>query len=95
MGVRNRGGRGLSYRPARLYIGWRNSFIGIDSGAPYMFKNTSSEDLHESWKKRRQKVHHPPAQNWFCRGGRMEKRGAETTLKEYMYREQTKWDIES
>jgi len=24
------------------YIGWRNSFLGIDSGAPYMFKNTSS-----------------------------------------------------
>jgi hypothetical protein len=25
------------------YIGWRNSFLGIDSGAPYTFKNTSSE----------------------------------------------------
>jgi hypothetical protein len=24
------------------YIGWRNSFLGIDSGAPYAFKNTSS-----------------------------------------------------
>ncbi len=24
------------------YIGWRNSFLGIDSGAPYTFKNTSS-----------------------------------------------------
>ncbi len=24
------------------YIGWRNSFIGIDYGAPYTFKNTSS-----------------------------------------------------
>ncbi len=23
------------------YIGWRNSFLGIDSGAPYTFKNTS------------------------------------------------------
>jgi hypothetical protein len=22
------------------YIGWRNSFLGIDSGAPYTFKNT-------------------------------------------------------
>ncbi len=22
------------------YIGWRNSFFGIDSGAPYTFKNT-------------------------------------------------------
>jgi hypothetical protein len=27
MGARNRGGIGLSYRPARLYIGWRNSFL--------------------------------------------------------------------
>ncbi len=43
MGARNRGGRGLSYRPARLYIGWRNSFLGIDSVAPYTFKNTGSE----------------------------------------------------
>ncbi len=25
------------------YIGWRNSFLGIDSGAPYTFKNTGSE----------------------------------------------------
>ncbi len=25
------------------YIRWRNSFLGIDSGAPYTFKNTSSE----------------------------------------------------
>jgi hypothetical protein len=25
------------------YIGWRNSFLGIDSGAPYTFKNTSSD----------------------------------------------------
>jgi hypothetical protein len=25
------------------YIGWRNSFPGIDSGAPYTFKNTGSE----------------------------------------------------
>jgi hypothetical protein len=24
------------------YIGWRNSFLEIDSGAPYTFKNTSS-----------------------------------------------------
>jgi hypothetical protein len=24
------------------YIGWRNSFLGIDSGAPYTFKNTST-----------------------------------------------------
>ncbi len=23
-------------------IGWRNSFLGIDSGGPYMFKNTGS-----------------------------------------------------
>jgi hypothetical protein len=26
------------------YIGWRNSFLGIDSGAPYTFKNTGSVD---------------------------------------------------
>jgi hypothetical protein len=43
MGARNRGGRGLSYRPARLHtVGWRNSFFGIDSGARYTFKNTGS-----------------------------------------------------
>jgi hypothetical protein len=41
MGARNRGGRGLSYRPARLhrlavFIPW-NRF-----GAPYRFKNTDS-----------------------------------------------------
>jgi hypothetical protein len=28
------------------YIGWRNSFLGIDSGAPYTFKNTGSGFLH-------------------------------------------------
>ena len=27
------------------YIGWRNSFLGIDSGAPYTFKNTGSHEL--------------------------------------------------
>jgi hypothetical protein len=27
------------------YIGWRNSFLGIDSGAPYTFKNTGSDFL--------------------------------------------------
>jgi hypothetical protein len=26
------------------YIGWRNSFLGIDSGAPYTFKNTVLSD---------------------------------------------------
>ncbi len=25
------------------YKGWRNSFLGNDSGAPYTFKNTGSE----------------------------------------------------
>ncbi len=25
------------------YIGWRNSFLAIDSGAPYTFKNSGSE----------------------------------------------------
>ncbi len=25
------------------YIGWRNSFLGIDSGAPYTCKNTGSD----------------------------------------------------
>jgi hypothetical protein len=33
MVARNRGGIGLSYRPAG-YIGWRNSFLGSDSWAP-------------------------------------------------------------
>jgi hypothetical protein len=28
------------------YIGWRNSFLGIDSGAPYTFKNTGSEGVY-------------------------------------------------
>jgi hypothetical protein len=28
------------------YIGWRNSFLGIDSGAPYTFKNTGSVKLN-------------------------------------------------
>jgi hypothetical protein len=28
------------------YIGWRNSFLGINSGAPYTFKNTGSGFLH-------------------------------------------------
>jgi hypothetical protein len=30
------------------YIGWRNSFLGIDSGAPYTFKNTSSVEVSNS-----------------------------------------------
>ncbi len=35
-----------SYRTGRPgYIGWRNSFFGIDSGAPYTFKNTGSEGI--------------------------------------------------
>ncbi len=29
------------------YIGWRNSFLGIDSGAPYTFKNTGSVSGYE------------------------------------------------
>ncbi len=41
MGARNRGGRGFSYRPAGLHR-LAESFLGIDSGAPYTFKNTSS-----------------------------------------------------
>jgi hypothetical protein len=28
------------------YIGWQNSFLGIDSGAPYTFKNMGSALLH-------------------------------------------------
>ncbi len=28
------------------YMGWRNSFLGISSGAPYTFKNTSSVKFH-------------------------------------------------
>ncbi len=27
------------------YIGWRNSFLGIDSGAPYTYKNTGSAEF--------------------------------------------------
>jgi hypothetical protein len=27
------------------YIGWQNSFLGIDSGAPYALKNTGSVSL--------------------------------------------------
>jgi hypothetical protein len=34
MGARHRVGIGLLYRPARLHIGWRNSFLRIDSWAP-------------------------------------------------------------
>ncbi len=33
MGARSRVGIGISYRPARLHSGWRNSFLGIDSWA--------------------------------------------------------------
>jgi hypothetical protein len=42
MGARNRGGRGLSYTGPPGYIGWWNSFLGINSGAPYTFKDTGS-----------------------------------------------------
>ncbi len=34
------------------YIGWRNSFLGIDSGAPFTFKNTSSELNFEWWRQK-------------------------------------------
>jgi hypothetical protein len=34
MGARNRVGIGLSYRPSRLHIGWRNSFLGINFWDP-------------------------------------------------------------
>jgi hypothetical protein len=37
MGARNRGGREFIG-----FIGWRNSFLRILSGAPYTFKNTGS-----------------------------------------------------
>ncbi len=33
------------------YIGWRNSFLGIDSGAPYTFKNKGPE-WPKIWKER-------------------------------------------
>jgi hypothetical protein len=33
-GARNRAGIGLSYRPTRLYIGWRNRSLGTDSWVP-------------------------------------------------------------
>jgi hypothetical protein len=39
MGLGTEEGEGYSTGPPG-YIGWRNSFIGIDSGAPYTFKNT-------------------------------------------------------
>ncbi len=43
MGARNRGGIGLPYRTGPPgYIGWRNSFLGINSGAPYTFKSKGS-----------------------------------------------------
>jgi hypothetical protein len=29
------------------YICWRNSFLGIDSGAPYTFENTGSGQDHD------------------------------------------------
>jgi hypothetical protein len=32
----------LTYRPARLYIGWRNQFLKINSCAPSKFKNTGT-----------------------------------------------------
>jgi hypothetical protein len=35
------------------YIRWRNSFLGIDSGAPYTFKNTGSRGQEEKVKDRR------------------------------------------
>ncbi len=41
LGARNRVGIGLSYRPARLHIGWRNSFLGSIPGLQ-TFKNTGS-----------------------------------------------------
>jgi hypothetical protein len=50
MGARHRVGIGLSYRPAGLhYIGWRNSFLGIDSWAPYTFKNTGSVGVYTTY----------------------------------------------
>ncbi len=44
MGARNREGIGLSHRPARLHR-LANSFLGINSGAPYTLKNTYSDIL--------------------------------------------------
>jgi hypothetical protein len=41
MGARHRGGIGFSYRPARLHR-LAESFLGINSGAPYTFKSTGS-----------------------------------------------------
>ncbi len=35
------------------YIGWQNSFLGIDSGATYTFKNTGSVKIcagHKGWR---------------------------------------------
>jgi hypothetical protein len=29
------------------YIGWRNSFLGIDSEAPHTFKNTGSDTVEK------------------------------------------------
>ncbi len=35
------------------YIGWRNSFLGINSVAPYTFKNTGSGVLEQSMEARK------------------------------------------
>ncbi len=41
MGARNWEEEGYRTGPPG-YIGWRNSFLGLDSGVPYTFKNTGS-----------------------------------------------------
>ncbi len=57
------------------YIGWRNSFLGIDSGAPYTFKNTGSDLCPQgvptirpgNWRLAR--IRRSTKQNWTTRRG--------------------------
>jgi len=43
---------GLSYRPARLHIGWQNWFLGIYPWAPQKFKNSGSGNSAGQWPRR-------------------------------------------
>jgi hypothetical protein len=69
-GYRNLVKIGLSYRLAAPgYIGWQNSFLEIDSPAPWKFKNAALEAL--AWGKKKSFITSLPS--WRLAPRRLEK----------------------
>jgi hypothetical protein len=72
------------------YIGWRSSFLGIDFGAPYTFKNTSSE-LHPADRCNIRVYRDGGHKQLISNGGRFKPVFAERDRKQTMIDLRTNW----